>query len=104
MRWLFHFATYSIKGPIQNETSRDGPATTLSQVGHTSAEAGPPTVGIQKTRLNPAPQAAADGFPGFEIAATVFDTLSDLSFRAKSACATIPMMPPCASTIGMRRI
>jgi len=44
------------------------------------------------------------GISGLEISATVFDTFSGLSFKAKSACETIPMQQPCPSTTGIRRI
>ena len=40
---------------------------------------------------------------GFEISATVFETLSGLSFNARSAWETIPMHAPSASTMGIRR-
>ena len=50
------------------------------------------------------PQAAMGGSADLETSATVFDTLSGLSFRAKSAWATIPITRSSASTIGMRLI
>ena len=45
---------------------------------------------------------AIEGVMDFEISATVFETLSGLSFSAKSACATIPITRSSPSTIGIR--
>jgi len=50
--------------------------------------------------------AAIDGVPasGFDTSANILDTLSGLSFSAKSAWDTIPMHRPSLSTIGIRLI